>query len=237
MAKIKVLSYNLFYGKALSHLKNLIKKEAPDVVGLQEIEEKKDINREFSNLKYNVAISSHSFKKFGKIFNITTLYKTNSVKLSYFNYFNLPRSIYEKLLYFLKKSPLPRSFTVTYFLKNSKQFLHINIHISPWSADGEKIRQIKQVLNFVSSTTLPVVITGDFNYPYGKKRLEYLLQQYEINEATKNLKFTQESKILRIIPIRMKLDYIFYKKMKLIKTLRLEKNTSDHYPILSEFEL
>ena len=240
MKKIKVLTYNLLYGKAFPHLEKIITKNFPDIIGVQEIEERQVKNFPLNksiNFAYELAASSHSFNKFGKNYNIATFYNKKTLKFSSFNYLNLPRNIYEKILYFLKKSPFPRSFISSYFLKDSTKFLHINLHLSPWSTDGAKVRQIKKIFESISSLSLPIIITGDFNFPYGKKRFELLLKEYNLKEATKNLSFTEESKILKIIPVRLKLDYILYRGMKLIKTTRLEKNSSDHYPILAEFEI
>ena len=112
-----------------------------------------------------------------------------------------------------------------------------NVHLSPWSTDGEKIKQIRRLFEETKKVSPPIVITGDFNYPYGKRRFENLLKEYNFKEATKNITFTQEAKVFKILPIRLKLDYILYKGLKHSKTVRLPRNGSDHYPILAFFEL
>ena len=237
MRKIKVLSYNLLFNKALNHLIYILKNYSPDLVGLQEIYLDEEIIKILEKLQYKIGARAISFTKFGKKYSILTLYKTTHLALSKFNYLNLPRNIYEKALYFLKKSPFPRSFTTSYFSTTSTNLLHLNVHLSPWSTDGGKVKQIKMLFDSVKNATLPTIITGDFNFPYGRRRFEYLLKQYNLKEATANLTFTQEAKLLRLIPIRLKLDYILYRNLKHIKTQRLPKNSSDHYPILTEFEL
>ena len=237
MQKIRVLTYNLLFNKALPHLKLLIQEVSPDLVGLQEVDFQEEVLNDLEKLGYKLGAKAISFTKFGKKYSILTLYKTTSLNLSKFNYLNLPRNIYEKVLHLLKKSPFPRSFTTSYFSKNNTDFLHLNVHLSPWSTDGAKVKQIKKLFDSVKNTSLPTIITGDFNFPYGKRRFEYLLKQYDLKEATANLTFTQETKLFKLIPIRLKLDYILYKNLKHIKTQKLPKNSSDHYPILAEFEL
>ena len=235
--EIKILSYNLFFNKAVEDLIYILKKYQPDIVGLQEVQIKNNLQKAFKNIGYTIGASSHSFTKFGIEYKILTLYNTKKVKFSKFNYLNLPRNMYEKLLYVLRKSPLPRSFTLSFFSKAGKEFAHINVHLSPWSTDGAKVKQIRKLFESTKKIKVPFVISGDFNFPYGRRRFEFLLQQYNLNEATKDLFYTQESRILKILPIRLKLDYILFKNLKHIQTKRLSKLTSDHYPILSSFYL
>ncbi len=82
------------------------------------------------------------------------------------------------------------------------------------------------------------MIAGDFNYPYGRKKFEETLKKYKLKEATDNIFFTSVQKILRILPVKLKLDYVLYNKhLKLVSNKRIDIRHSDHYPILTSFEI
>lgn len=102
----------------------------------------------------------------------------------------------------------------------------------------------------------PLVIAGDFNYlPYKRAGLEKMMSKFGLKEATANIrqtmkfsetgKFEKYSFIQRLgLPLvkkffaqQIKPDYSFYRGLKLIKTVRIESEASDHYPIISTFEV
>ncbi|MEK7177782.1 MAG: hypothetical protein AAB705_03075, partial [Patescibacteria group bacterium] len=102
----------------------------------------------------------------------------------------------------------------------------------------------------------PLIIVGDFNYfPYKRMRLEKMMAKFGLKEATANIrqtiKFSGNGKfekfnlfqrltlpfINMFVAKQIKTDYSFYRGLKLIKTERIESQTSDHYPIISTFSL
>ena len=101
-----------------------------------------------------------------------------------------------------------------------------------------------------------LIIVGDFNYlPYKRRGLEKMMAKHGLYEATANIrqtmKFTKDGRFENynlfqrlILPFinkffvkQIKTDYSFYRGLKLIKTEKAESQTSDHYPIISTFEI
>ena len=83
----------------------------------------------------------------------------------------------------------------------------------------------------------PVIVAGDFNYPYGRAYFENLFKKYLLEEATKDIFYTYSGKFLRLFPVRFKNDYILYRNITNTATKRIDIYYSDHFPIVSEFEL
>ncbi len=133
-----------------------------------------------------------------------------------------------------------------------------NNHFPVLTTNGAKIKALKDLFDYYQIKNKKItIIAGDFNYlPYGRRRLEKLIYQYGLKEATKTIFYTiiyslKNKKVIRTYPFigriatkifswfftdRLKIDYIFYKGLKLKKTRRINVDFSDHYPILSTFD-
>ncbi len=230
-----ILTYNLFFHKGEGDIQNIIDKYQPDVICLQEVANDASLENTLKINGYKIAHKSASFYKHKIVYHILTCFNKSSTTLDISEYFNLPTSLYEKMLKFMSKKQFPRTFTKTTFRKNSKRITIFNSHLSSWATDIERVRQLTKIFRQTRAYTHPTLITGDFNYPYGRKRLENIISQYNLKEATSSIDYTLQTKFLGFIPIRMKLDYILYKNMNLKSIKLLEQKNSDHLPILAEF--
>ena len=82
-----------------------------------------------------------------------------------------------------------------------------------------------------------LIVVGDFNYPYGRKKFESFIREFNLTEATSNLFYTLEQGFLKWFSVKLKLDYVLYRNITHIETTRLPLRLSDHFPICVTFEL
>lgn len=258
--EFSLLTYNVLYNKAFNELGDIIQKHSPDIICLQEVDTDETNLRKLGKNGYKLADYSNSFLKFGKIFGVATYYNSNTVTLLDSNSIFLPKSIYEILLTGIRvllggnraRTLLETSFS----LRNSvKEFKVYNTHLTVYGANGARIKQIKEALEYINTQKkIPVIISGDFNYfPYARKRLERLMQKYRLSEATKSIHYTalysSDGKneqynliqrfgarlIRKFFHGKLKVDYIYYKNLKLMEAKRINVCFSDHFPIIATF--
>lgn len=237
--QISLLTYNLYYGRALPNLKKVLSEYKPDIVTVQEIETSEENLRSIEKMGFKLADYSNSFFKHQKIYGIATYYNEEKIKFNRSQSINLPRGVYEILLFILRGGNNPRTVLTTDFsLKsNSKNFTIYNLHLTTWGTNGVRIKQIKETFQTLDINNHPSMIAGDFNFTYGRRQFEMLIERYSLKEATNNIIFTMASKFLNLIPIYLKVDYILYQNIKLVKTEKIDVRYSDHYPIISYFDL
>lgn len=257
-----VLTYNVLYNEAFLELGQIIAEVHPDILCLQEVDTNEDNLRAIEQYGYALADYSNSFIKFHKIFGVATFYNKKNVVFTDSTIVQLPRNIYEILsliIRILRGIDIPRTVLNTEFmLKEKKQKLVIyNTHLAVFETNGARVRQLKKILNFTDAhKKLSLLIAGDFNYaPYQRKHLERLMRKHGLREATKSINYTfqitKDGKfekfgflqriILKVVHLfnrdRLKIDYMFYKNLRLKKITRIEVRFSDHFPILATFRI
>ncbi|MEN9327459.1 MAG: hypothetical protein RI947_267 [Candidatus Parcubacteria bacterium] len=238
--QISLLTYNLLFNNALKQIQTILMQYQPDIVCLQEMETREDDFKQLEKSGYKLADFSNSFIKHGKIYGIATFYRATSLHFVESTSLTLPRTYYEVLLFILNGAHNPRTVLKTEFLVRGtkKRLTTYNLHLSPWATNGARVRQITKTLSDLRIfNKRNVLIAGDFNYPYGRRKFEELIKQYDLSEATNNLLYTLEQSFFRYFTVKLKLDYILYKSLKLIETNRIPINYSDHFPIISKFEI
>ncbi|NMB84166.1 endonuclease/exonuclease/phosphatase family protein [Candidatus Roizmanbacteria bacterium] len=237
--EVSVLTYNILFNKASEQIKPLVQKYRPDIVCLQEIITTEENLQNLAFDQYQLADFSNSFFKFNKIFGVATYFNRQKLDLVRSESFNLPRSFLEGLLIVLRGGNNPRNVLKTKFrLKSGKLISVYTVHLSPWGSNGIRFKQVKETLaDLNKDTSETAIIAGDFNYPYGRKKFEKLIFASNLKEATNNIPYTLEAKSFPFMSIRLKLDYILYKNIDLIKTTRIDCRFSDHYPIFSVFDI
>ena len=238
--KFKLLTYNTLFSKGLSDIKDIITNKKIDILCLQEVDTDEKKLNQLEKFGFRLADYSNSFIKFGKIYGVATYYDPKRFKIKKNTVFNLPRSFYEMFLFILKNGNKSRTVLQTQLecKQCNKSIFIYNAHLSPLtSSNGTRMKQIESFLPSINGKKNSTIIAGDFNFSYNKKRFEKIIKKYNLKEATNNLNYTHSTKILKIFPIRLKLDYILYRNLKNIKTERLQQVSSDHIPILSEFEI
>ncbi|MBI2051374.1 endonuclease/exonuclease/phosphatase family protein [Candidatus Roizmanbacteria bacterium] len=238
--KFSLLTYNLLLNRATGELKEIISAHKPDLLCFQEINTDLSNLREIENHGYRLADFSNSFMRQGRVFGVATFYNPRVFSLSQTFSFDLPNSLYQIIMFILHNKKNPRTVLKTEFVakKNGKKVTTYNIHLTPFATNSFRIKQIKNTLQDLHlARKSPVVIAGDFNFPYGRKKFEEIIRVYDLKEATNNVMFTLERKVLKFFSIKLKLDYILYKNMSAHKNEVIHVKHSDHFPILTKFEL
>ena len=236
-----LLTYNLKLNKAADTTLELLSTYKPDIVCLQEIQTDDKNLKTIENTGYKLADYSNSFIRRGKIYGVTTFFNPGTFSIIKSNSFNLPTNFYQIISFILHGNKNPRTVLKNELKHNqTKKKLDVyNIHLSPFATNQLRTKQIKNTLSDLSLNNKgAVIIAGDFNYPYGRKRFEEQIKEYKLKEDTNNINFTLEKKIIRNITIKLKLDYVLYKKIRIISNKKIKNfNKSDHFPILSTFSV
>jgi len=257
-----LLTYNVLFNKAFLQLEKILFKYKPDLLCFQEVDTSEKNLIKLDKFGYTLADYSNSFIKFGKIYGVATYYKPDKFKFIASDSIKISSNLSEyffTLIQTLVGQNKPKTVLRTDFLHNSSRskITVCNFHmivIAPNSLRMNHINKALKLLNINVKTKL--IIGGDFNYlPYRRKRLENIMKNYRLIEATKNIQQTFDINIVgekgRLTPLehlfmkfidkifshRMKNDYIFFRGLKLKKTERIEVGYSDHYPIISTFKL
>lgn len=237
--KYTTLTYNLHYNKASTELRSILTKYSPDLIFLQELATDEESMKAIMESGYELADFSNSFVKGKNIYGVATFYKTSIFAVKNTKSFNLPSSVIQMLTFLLKNRNNPRTVLRTDFKikKTGSSLCTYNIHFSPNATNALRIKQLNNTLDdLVANSKSPLIIAGDFNYPYGRKKLERILNKYRLKEATNNLLFTSKQTFFKRFAVTLKLDYVFYRSLKLVANERIEVFHSDHFPIFSSFE-
>jgi endonuclease/exonuclease/phosphatase (EEP) superfamily protein YafD len=235
---ISILTYNVLFNKAIPQLLEIVNVNKPDIICLQEIDTSEENLNTIKLDGYKLADYSNSFIQFGKIYGLAIYYNTDTLIFTNSEDLDLSKSFFENFLSIIRVGKSQRSVLKTEF-KTIKDTSKINVytaHCSTWGSNGARNKQIMKIFSDLKNDSQePILVAGDFNYPYGRKKLESIAESFGFREATKNLLYTVEYKLFKLIPIKWKLDYIFYRNLELIETKRIKAKYSDHYPIISFF--
>lgn len=238
---LSVLTYNLYFGKALKELIVLAQHKKPDIICVQEFPVNETTVKELEKAGYELADYSPSFFRSFRFYSVATFYNPQTIEHQNGQSITLARGFYELLLFFLRFSPEARTSLNNNFMfrLSNRKFRICNLHLTALQSTNKvRVRQLKTTLAFLQQEekNKPTVVVGDFNYVYKRKVLEELFQSHGFKEATNNLFYTIESRILGLFKIKMKPDYVWYKYLNKKHTVRLDRQLSDHYPVLTQFE-
>lgn len=236
--KFSILTYNLLFNQAVDDLKEVIASEKPDVIFFQEINTDEYNLKKIEKFGYKLADFSNSFLRFNKVYGVATFYNAQMFTLANSQSFNLPSSIYQLIHFVLKGKKNPRTVLKNEFKfkKNGTTITTYNIHLTPVATNNLRIKQIKNTFSDLHITKKnPVVLAGDFNFPYGRRKFEELIGAYGLKEATNNITYTLKKKILKLFHVKLKLDYVLYKNLEVVSNRMIEVTHSDHFPILTVF--
>jgi len=256
--QFSIFSYNLLYHQAVEEVLSIIKELKPDVICLQEVAVDEIPKNAFLQYGYKLASTTNSFIKREKIYGLATFYHQNILKMISFENSKIPHTFYDWLRFFsnmLKRKFVRRTILKTTFrLRNSKEKITIfNIHLTAEATNEARLKQLNEILKQTTNIKNPLILVGDFNYaPYRRKKLEKTLKKFGFKEATDKIDYTFSFlkntrfygwfvkliiKFLSRFSARYKLDYVFYKKIKLVRIERIASKISDHYPIFAVFKI
>lgn len=254
-----VFTYNTLFNNAVGSIGPIIEKHQPDILCLQEIDTDEENLRKVEKMGMKLADYANSFVKFGRFYGVATFYNPKKIKHNSSSVL-YPGSNFIEILFTLLQVILgykkPKTFLTSDFTdkKSKKSFSICNIHLYVVGSNALRIGHMRQVLGLIKSPN-PLILTGDFNYlPYQRRMLENFMKKNGLIEATKNIsqtiKFTKDGEfekfsLFQKISVRMmgrvlnnlKIDYIFYRGLRLKGTKRVEVHYSDHFPIISTFTL
>ncbi len=259
--EFSLLTYNTLFNKATIFLKKIVDLYFPDIICLQEFKIDDANFKRVQNLNYSLADYSNCLIKRGEIYGTATFYNASKFYLEESQIFPTIQSLFTQLLSLFKitsaKNLKPNFLKTVLIPKDTKKKVIIyNCHLPVLGLNNIKIKQLEQLLNKLDNRKNATIIAGDFNYfPYGRKKLEKLMNKFSFQEATKNISYTisysrnlkklHYNFIARLIiksfrkffTDRLKIDYIYYKNLYLIESKRVDINYSDHYPIISTFKI
>lgn len=263
---LSLFTYNTLFNNDANKIGDIINKYHSDIVCLQEALTD-DINtKKFEKMGYKLADYSNSFIRLGKNYGVATFYNPNSLRLVHSSSISLSQSFYELFLILIYGTKKPRTVLKTHFLTRAgnKKLTVYNVHFTPFGANGARLRQLRETLQDTKKISYsPTIVAGDFNYPYGRRKLEEFTKRYNLKEATKNIGYTYSvnkrenvfdlkqfnlfQKVIinltncrfvkRFLSGRYKFDYVFFRGLQLVSTQRVQTTSSDHFPIISTFEI
>ena len=129
---------------------------------------------------------------------------------------------------------IPKVASVMSFpLEKGNSLLLINVHLInfEWGISAYQT-QLEQLFSFVENHQGPIIISGDFN-AWNERRLNLinnLMQKYGLDAVT----LSQDE---RLRFLGYPLDYIFTRGVKVVSATSEVVTSSDHNPLLVEFEL
>lgn len=229
---IRIISYNIEYGKRLDEIYDWINsfKTPPDIICFQEfpINELKNINEIKIFEKVGFAFIS-GLKKKGVAHGQLTMFNSKKFNLINSVEIDLGMDHAEK---FYKRFPTRRSALITIFNYKKELLSLTNVHLSAAAFNSRRRDQINKIVDY--SINCGSIITGDFNYTnllWGDVLIKHM---EELNFKLAGEKIIT-NKYKGILP--QQLDYVFFKKLKHKKTEVFDLPFSDHFPVLSEFEV
>jgi len=251
-----VLTYNTLFGNGQNALKKIFEKYKPDIVCLQEINTSKSSLKEVEKLGYTLADYSNAFIKFNQIYGVATFYNPHIFKVTFSNSISLPTGFFDILVYIVRIFKLgkkTRTVLESQFLHNKTEnkVIITNVHFSPFGTNNIRLKQLRKTIKEIASyDNKPTIIAGDFNYAYGRKKLEECMYEFGFKEATNTIFSTVQGKISgqnfieklgsyiinKLFRDKWKMDYMFYKNCSVISSETLHSTFSDHLPILSRFK-
>ncbi len=262
---VSILTYNTLYNNGFENFEKVLEKITfkPDILCFQEVDTSEINLKKIEKFGYILADYENSFTRFGKIYGAATFY--NPKVLDYINsnkkiinkiFFG---EYFTSFVSFLFGFGRQKTFLLTdfYHKKKGKKISVCNTHLFVLGSNNMRMKNIEEVIKKLKIKNKKYfIICGDFNYyPYQRKKLEKFMKKYFLKEATTNInqtiKFSYEGflsetltiihkfslRIIKQFTEGLKIDYIFYKGLKLINTKKIDIKYSDHFPMISKFSL
>ena len=233
---IRVMTYNIHVGVGmdkkldLQRIADVINKERPDLVGLQEVDrgvertQRKDEIIELAKLTGMEYAFAHNLNYQGGQYGVAILSK-------------FPIDSIDHRMYQNKREAERRGMIRIEVKIDAKPVTFVATHLDYQYADG-RLFEAEQMLQFLSAVKGPLVVVGDFNdEPTGsayKLMLNHFDDAWLSNHQTSDgFSYPADKPIKRI-------DYVFIRKsggLKIKKAWVVETLASDHVPVVTEIEV
>ena len=238
-SNLKIMTYNIRHGLGmdgildLSRAAEIIKAQAPDLCGLQEIDNyclRSDSVGQTDYLAQKTTMTG-TFSKFinfqGGEYGMATL---STKPLISTKLLQLPDGIQEPRSSIIHEVQIAEGCTLVF----------VNVHLD-W-IEGNKgvysrLNQVKVLMQYIDSVNKPVIITGDFNCTPNSPTMIYFKKHgFEfMNKGVDNLSFQGTTKA--------EIDYVISRSTNSVKiktksiNLLTEPVVSDHRPLIAEIEI
>jgi len=244
---MKLIQLNVWWGcKLANKVSEFLEREQPDILCLQESAslKKGDAGLFLTNEKIQKLITAE-YSAFAPLITFNFMHKSIgmgnaiiskfSIKKQFTEYTNLQHN---ENFDFDKHDYNIRNFIHTEIELN-KSILNVVTHHGHHVPDhkngnSETLRQMKQLREYISSLSGPVILTGDFNLSPNSKSLN------EINSILKNLSVACKLETTRT-PLTNKIevcDYIFVNDQVKVKKFKASDDIiSDHKALILNFDL
>ncbi len=222
---IRVMTWNIFYGKRLAEIISLIRNHDPDIICLQEVDE-----RSINQLTRSLSMSGVYCREFLDIGGSQKGLQTGNLILSKFRLEN-PVHIHLPTIIDWQQQPSEprvgcRNAVGASFTFNGKKTTVFSTHLEVYAWPYERVRQMQHILTHCPKNT--AIIAGDFNtfFPITEtvhlcvKKEKYLFKK--VRRTTNYILVNDIDKIYSRLPI---MDYY---------TIPVDDSISDHYPVIAE---
>jgi len=230
------MTYNIHVGVGmdkkldLQRIADVIKKEAPDLVGLQEVDrgtkrtERKDEIAELAGLTRMDYAFAHNLDYDGGQYGVAILSR-NLIK-------NIDHRMYENRREAERRGMLRVEVEI-----NGKLVNFVTTHLDYQYADG-RLFETEQMLKFLEGMKGPLFVSGDLNDEPAGSAYQLILTKFQdgwLDGGAKGDGFSYPADK----PVK-RIDYLFYRKsdgVKAKKSWIVDTLASDHVPVMTEFEV
>ena len=234
--EIRVLTYNIHHGEDvngkldLQQIANVIKKAAPDVVALQEVDSLTNRTQKVDQLKELAALTGMDYF-YGKSMD----HDVGGYGVGILTKLPMESKFITRLPSFPKSEPRVAA-TVELRLAKNRTFLFTAVHLDYIKDPAERIEQATKLRSVLSALKLPSILAGDFNAePDEATMKDIIFKSYAETDPTgHSLSFPSGKPDIKI-------DYVLVSKKHFWEKISYEvideKTASDHRPVLSVVRL
>ena len=239
ISNLKIMTYNIRHGEGLDGVQDLsraaeiIKAQAPDLCGLQEIDNyclRSDSvgQTDYLAQKTNMTGTFCKFINFqGGEYGMATL---SAKPLISTKLLKLPDGVQEPRSSIIHEVQIAEGCTLVF----------VNVHLDWIESDegvASRLNQTKVLMQYIDSINKPVIITGDFNCTPDSPTMKYFEKHgFEfVNKGADNLSFQGTTKV--------EIDHVIFRSTKEVKikaksiNLLEEPVVSDHRPLVAQLEI
>lgn len=233
--ELKILTYNIHHANPptkygvieIDAVVNAIKKEDPDVVAMQELDNMVNRSGNIDETKLIAQKLGMNYRFYKSID-----YDGGEYGIAIFSKYDLKNS---KQIILPKKVETSETRSLAYvdIIVNHQKITIACTHLDVESEDS-RVMQVKAIQNELNKISHPIILCGDFNSSEGAEAITVLLQQYK-NSCTNNCGFTVPA-----VNPRRNIDFIVTKNASWeVKDYHVVDETyaSDHRPVAATFML
>lgn len=227
---IRVMTYNIQYGKGLDGIQDLnriaeiIKESNADIIGLQEVERLSSRSNFINQTKF-LAEKLNMYAVFSPALKIGTFQYGNAV-LSRF-------PIIDAQKVSIKSQQEPRNILMTKIDLFGQEIVFISTHLG--LSQAERLEHVNKIITSLTPHNLPTILVGDWNSRPNSKEVQkikaILNDNHQLAGSNKGYTFPSKQAEARI-------DYIFTSSdIKVFNNQTIKTYVSDHLPVISDIKI